>query len=455
MSATTNRFIFSFCVLFFSMKLTAQENSPFSRYGIGDLYPNESMASRAMGGLTSAFADGQALNTNNPATYANIALPTYDLGFSIDARTLRDNSLSESSNSVNFSPAYITLGFPISRKHKMGFVLGLKPISRVSYNVSNYSSFTQQTGVQDSLLTNYFGNGGLNSGFVGFGKQFGSLKTGLFRIGFNTGLNFGKKDINTVVDIINDTIAYHQSNSEVSTAFWGMFINAGVQYDLRLKQHTNPLTKDKDLYLLRLGADVNFQQTMHANQTQNVETFYNDANGNMVKIDSIFYQTNILGNVSLPSTYNAGLMFVKITNGYDKWMFGGQYEAAKWSQYRFYGQPDRTIDNWTIRAGGQYCPQPGVGKSSWSRATYRAGFFKGLNYIDADGNGLKETGFTLGIGFPVKPSRTSYSNEYTLINTALEIGKRGTSVNQVTENYFKLSVGLSLSDRWFIKRKYD
>ena len=36
------------------------------------------------------------------------------------------------------------------------------------------------------------------------------------------------------------------------------------------------------------------------------------------------------------------------------------------------------------------------------------------------------------------------------------MGKRGTTYyNLVEENYFNLSVGLSLSDRWFVKRKID
>jgi hypothetical protein len=42
------------------------------------------------------------------------------------------------------------------------------------------------------------------------------------------------------------------------------------------------------------------------------------------------------------------------------------------------------------------------------------------------------------------------------ININFEYGKRGTTYyNLVEENYFNISVGLSLSDKWFIKRKFD
>jgi len=49
----------------------------------------------------------------------------------------------------------------------------------------------------------------------------------------------------------------------------------------------------------------------------------------------------------------------------------------------------------------------------------------------------------------------SYDKQFTMMHTAIEFGKRGTGVNNVTENFFKFSLGLSLSDIWFIKRKYD
>jgi hypothetical protein len=62
--------------------------------------------------------------------------------------------------------------------------------------------------------------------------------------------------------------------------------------------------------------------------------------------------------------------------------------------------------------------------------------------------------FTLGAGFPFRKFR-SYDNQYTLLNWAFEFGKRGSKVNNITENFFRVSLGLSLSDLWFIKRKYD
>ncbi|MGI8951162.1 MAG: hypothetical protein ACR2FN_06215 [Chitinophagaceae bacterium] len=443
-------------ILLITLSVYAQENSPFSRYGIGDLYPAQTIASRAMGGLSAAFADGQTINSSNPASYGNIQLVTYDIGISLDARILRDNNLALKYNATNFAPSYLQIGLPLSRKRKIGFAFGLKPVTRINYNVQDFSKILvdRELNLYDSLQSLYQGNGGLNQAFFGIGKRWKNLT-----LGFNGSVDFGKKNISTTVDLINDTTLYYKSLSSSNTAFWGASFNGGFQYDIKLHGVNNKINNTTESYYLRVGANVTWQQKLHANTDVNRETFFYDANGAIVKIDSVYEQTNVLGKITLPTTYTAGFMFIKSIRssiiGVDKWAFGAEYDAGKWSDYRFYDQPDKVVDNWMLRVGGQITPDPLFGKNVWSRAVFRLGFFTGQDYINADNNKLKVTGLTLGAGFNLRRYRP-VENQFTLINTALEIGKRGSSVNNVTENYFKLSVGFSLSDiSWFIKRKYE
>ena len=343
----------------------------------------------------------------------------------------------------------------------MGFAFGIRPLSRINYSIGTNSTvnFNNHT---DSLQNVYQGNGGLNQGFVGFGKKFGK-DTSRFTLslGANTGMNFGSSNISTTANIISDTFQYNASNSAVNTDFWGVFLNIGLQTDIKIAQSQNPVTKMTSTYKLRLGGDYTFSQKLHANQSSLDETFYTNSSGAMVPYDTVKNVNNILGNVQIPSSYTAGLSLIKMVsvgNGAFsayKWMIGAEYDGSKWADYRFYGVPDRTTNNWTGRVGLQYVPDPLYGKTMWSRTTYKLGFNTGKDYIDADGNGLKESGVTFGAGFNIKVRR-SYDQEFTLLNTAFEIGKRGTGVNNITENYFKFSLGLSLSDRlWFVKRKYD
>jgi hypothetical protein len=56
---------------------------------------------------------------------------------------------------------------------------------------------------------------------------------------------------------------------------------------------------------------------------------------------------------------------------------------------------------------------------------------------------------TFGMGLPVPRSLTSF-------NVAFEIGTMGTIKNNlVKENYFNISISMSINDRWFVKRRYQ
>jgi hypothetical protein len=78
----------------------------------------------------------------------------------------------------------------------------------------------------------------------------------------------------------------------------------------------------------------------------------------------------------------------------------------------------------------------------------------GKDYIDPDGNGLKTFGVSFGAGLPIR-KWSSYNDQFTVMNTSLQFGKRGSGVNNITETYIQFSLGISLSDIWFVKRRYD
>jgi hypothetical protein len=141
-------------------------------------------------------------------------------------------------------------------------------------------------------------------------------------------------------------------------------------------------------------------------------------------------------------------------NRFEKSSIGVEYETAKWSNYRFYDQPDKFINSWVVKVGGQLTPNPLSIRSYWNRVAYRAGFFYGKDAVNADGKTLPVFAVTFGAGFPVRKWR-SFDNQYTIINTTFEIGRRGNTDNNINENFFRISFGLNLSDVWFIKRKYD
>lgn len=446
----------SFVILyavFFITTAAAQENSPYSRYGLGDMINTQHVLNRGMGGISVAYADGQIVNLNNPSAFANIRIVTYDLGVTIDARTLRNNTLGAKYNSTNFSPSYLAMGVPLNRKKALGLAFGVKPVSRINYSVGKSERIG--TSSNDSLQTLYEGSGGLNELFAGIGKKWSHLS-----VGVKVGYSFGRKETSTKLAFVNDSVSFYKSNYATTTNFNGAFIGGGFQYEMKIDSVRKIGKGVDEKYYLRLGGSGQLGQKLYATQDTKRETFAYDNSGSPYTVDTVSYVKNIKGRIQVPSTYTVGFLFQKtITDvaephySYDVWSIGAEFTAAKWSDYRFYNQQDAVINSWQVKIGGQWMPNPKDYKNYFNRVNYRAGFNIGKDYINADGKELKNYGVTVGFGLPVRPAR--YSDQYTTIHTAFEFGKRGSQVNNITENYFRFSLGLSLSDIWFVKRRYD
>ncbi|MEI6189068.1 MAG: hypothetical protein WCP61_01485 [Chitinophagia bacterium] len=437
----------------------AQINSPFSRYGLGnEIFNNQNAASQGMGGFTTAFTPsmngsyGQSVNFNNPATYGSLYLTTFDLGINFNSFTLKRNNPVGREKSNYLLPDYIAIGVPINKMKKIGMAFGLRPLTQINYSVIEQSYLST---TRDTLLTQYKGDGGLNQLFFGAGKSWKYVS-----LGFNTGYNFGRKKIEAVKSFNNSTDSnyFYQTLSSTNTMFGGVFFKVGLQSEFPIKtvKHKNPTERTE--YSISLGATANFAQNLNGKQDILRTTgIYTDVNS--APIDTASSQADLGGTIKLPATYNAGIAFHKreITTRaiYDQWVVGLEYSSSAWKDnYQFYGQKDLLSNSWMLRLGGQFCPNPNNYESYWSTVVYRLGFFNGKDYANIDNNGLKVSGVTLGMGLPIRKYR-SYDYQYTVLNLAMQFGQRGTSVNNFSESYIQFTLGYSLSDIWFNKRKYD
>lgn len=469
-SASLMRNFLLLSFLFASLTNFAQENSPYSRYGLGDIFPNQNIGSRAMGGLTTSVQSYQHINFSNPASYgrlssniSNGAYINFDIGLTMESRTLKQGNPLLSFKTNNLLPAYLAFGVPLSKKKDFGVVVGLKPVTRINYNILNEGRFpASQVSTKDSFQYHYEGNGGLNQAFVGFGKSFGGdvLQTGSsnFKIGANIVYNFGKKETNTFTTIVNDSVFHLSSQHSALTSFDGLSLELGATYDFKLKENfvTEKKTKSS-VYILSLGATTAFKRKLNASQDDERKTVYLDGSNVIAVVDSVRF-TGLSGKVVLPAKYSGGISVSKYavhSSGGASWQAGIQYETEQWgNDYLFMGAKDKVTNSSLLRIGGELTPSF-TSNNYFNLVTYRAGFFTGTDYLDADGNKLKLTGITAGFSFPVVSRRSSYTNQFTRINTAVEWMKRGSVVNNISENYFRFSLSLSLSDIWFIKRKYD
>jgi hypothetical protein len=307
----------------------------------------------------------------------------------------------------------------------------------------------------DSILNNYIGQGGLSQVFVGFGKAWKYLS-----LGVNTGYNLGRRKIENIKSFKNSTDSnyFFQSTSNTNTVFGGAFFQWGVLGEFPIYKIQKGIGVQKTEYSLSYGATGTMDQTMKGKQdlVRSTGVFTSAAS---TPLDTAISIQNIKGNVILPAMYTLGLALHKkefdTRGSYDQWVLGVEYNSAAWKdKYSFYGQKDELSNSWMFRVGAQFCPNPFNYESYWSTVTYRAGFYTGTDYVRIDNKGLKISAMTFGMGLPIRKYR-SYDLQYTLLNLALQVGQRGSGVNDYNENFLQFTLGYSLSDIWFNKRKYD
>lgn len=437
----------------------AQINSPFSRYGLGTAIVNsQNTTSQALGGFSAAYTSsmngsfGQSINFNNPASYGSIYMTTFDLGLNFNNNTLQKLSAPTGrEQSTYLVPNYVVVGVPLDKNKKSGMAFGLRPVSQINYAVNE----TKRISSGDSIFNNYIGQGGLNQAFVGFGKSWKHLS-----VGVNTGYNLGRRRIENIKSFQNSTDSnyFFQSTSNTNTIFGGVFLQWGLLGEFPIYTIQKEKGVQKTEYTISYGANASLDQTMKGKQDI-VRSTGNFTASTSTPLDTAIFVRNVKGNVTIPAQYSFGLALHKkqydTRGNYDQWVIGIEYNTAAWKdKYSFYGEKDLLSNASMIRVGAQFCPNPFNYESYWSTVTYRGGFYTGTDYLNIDDKGLKISALTMGLGLPIRKYR-SYDYQYTLLNLALQVGQRGSGVNDYKENFIQFTLGYSLSDIWFNKRKYD
>jgi len=433
-----------------------QDNSPYSRYGLGDIVPSTNVNSRGMGSISAGFNDFLSINFNNPASYGSFQTlkeqtakkiakgrAILDIGLNFENRTLREPNNVEKFSVSNALFSHIQVGVPL--RPNWGLTFGLRPITRISYKLNKIEELIDPSSglLIDTAITLNEGDGGTYLASAGIGHKIILSKNKFLSLGINGGYMFGKQDYSTRRSIFNDSLSYTSGNFQTKTTYGNLYFNAGIQYEAILKTDLR----------LTIGAHSNWKQQLNASKDIIRETYFFDESSGNVRIDSVLDQKNIKGEIIYPGSYTAGFVLEKFVSAKQAgWLIGIDYVQNKWSDYRAYGQADPSVrDKWELRAGAQLRPVPK--ENYFSNVTYRAGAFFGPDYIYIN-NKLPVFGASFGLGLPIR-NYNRQNEQYTLINLAFEFIKRGNNNNVLKENLFRLSAGFSLSDLWFVKRKYD
>lgn len=455
--SNVTRLAFSVLFILIIHSANAQDNSPYSRYGLGDLHPTSNIFNRGMAGISAAYADQLSVNFANPASYSRFyslqearskksayGRMLLDVGLNFDNRTLRETNNPQKFTSPNAYFSYLQMGIPLRKD--WGMVFGLRPISRISYKVDRYERlYDPLTHLPiDSAITQFTGDGGVYLANTGTGF---AIKN--FSVGVNAGYLFGKKDYSTHRSLLNDSVAYNASNYQTRSTFGDLYFNMGMQYRI-------DLNKGKTKYF-QLGVFGNVKHNLNSRNDIIRETFYKNSDGADFRLDSVTEQLGIKGVVNYPSGFGAGFLIEQLPDAKQTgWLFGIDFIRNGWNDYHFNGQPDSVKNNWQLKIGGQV--RPSLKESKYKNVmSYRWGIFFGNDYVFLKRK-LPEFGLTAGVSLPVanlKDASRRFRSQYSIINVSAEYVKRGNKDNILQENLFRLSVGFSLSDLWFTKRKYD
>src|SRR5690606_32189709 len=121
--------VFSCSVIFSFAQKSNKENSPYTRFGIGEFRNGTNIALRGMATISSAYSNAYSMNTDNPASYARLKFTTYEGGMEGSRRTIISNGISSPTGTVTLS--YMNIGIPMGKN--FGLALGLKPFTRTYY----------------------------------------------------------------------------------------------------------------------------------------------------------------------------------------------------------------------------------------------------------------------------------------------------------------------------------
>ncbi|WP_419212705.1 hypothetical protein ACNR9Q_00940 [Maribacter sp. X9] len=403
--------------------------SPYSFFGIGDLKNAATVENQMMGGI-GVYADSIHVNLKNPAAYGELGLDamnkvglvTYTAGVSHKQYQLK--SFTEEQKSSITSLDYLALGFSLGKGLGMGF--GIMPYSSVGYNLVD-----ERTNANGPLVNIYSGEGGLNRAFYSVGYEVWKD----ISIGATINFNFGTMDSERLQQIEGIQFGtFDRRSSRIS----GVDFNYALNY--------RPIIKDK--YRLHSSIRVNTQGNLASENNRKIGSFSIATRGNIEELNVNLAAQNLKNTeLKIPTTTTLGLGY-----GEDlKWFVGAEYSFQGMGSFEnsFLGADNvRYQDASSYAFGGFITPNYSSFSSYFKRITYRAGLRldkTGMIVNDVDINNF---GITFGLGLPLG----GYSN----LNLGFEMGRRGTTrANLVEESYFKINVGLSLNDRWFLKRKIN
>ncbi|MDO4180049.1 MAG: hypothetical protein Q4D36_02025 [Bacteroidales bacterium] len=413
-------------------------NSPYTRYGFGQLSDQNFGNSKAMGGIAYGLRNGYQINASNPASYTAIDSLTFlfDAGLTLQNANFKDGSVK--TNAKNSSFDYLAMQFRLWKK--MAMTAGFLPFSTVGYNLSKTNSFADVD--NDGYWSETFtGDGGFNQVFVGLGyKVFKNLS-----VGANISYLYG--DItHQSMTAIGSASTYSIKLEEFSVSDYKLDLGLQYTYNINKKNAVN------------IGAIYSLGHTLNGEAHKYHQTAATNSYG------SLAVQTQTGDTISnpfkMPHTLGVGLTYVydnRLTVGVDYTLQKWETADMNWNKF---GKESVEMSNRTkIAIGAEFIPDY-YSHNYLKRIYYRAGAYYSspynkVNYTDpatqatVTCDGAREYGVSIGFGLPMFQSKSilNISGQYVKVSPKFK--------GLIEENYLKINIGLTFNERWFMKWKVN
>lgn len=404
-----------------SVNAQSGTNSPYSQYGLGILTDQSQGTSRGMNGVGLALRKGNVANTLNPASYSAVDSLTmiFDIGLSGQVTNFKEGNGKKNANNADFEYAVGTFRL----LPKVGASFGILPYSNIGYEYSSTATLDETFG---SVPVTTKGSGGLHQAFFGVGWNVAKPLSVGANVAYFWGV-FDRSISSSSTTYVNDF------SRKYSATVSSYLVTLGAQWEQPLSRKDN----------LTLGMTVGVGHKLGSS--------YTIQNG-----DSTVYSASDV--LRVPMTYGIGLGWTHGT----KWFVGADVIMQKWGSVDFPGSTQsgaNTVyalrsgmlkDSYKVNVGADYVPNS-TSRNLLARVHYRFGMGYTTPYYYINGKeGPKEMSVSAGFGIPLQ---NSYNNR-SVLNVSAQWA-RSSAKDLITENTFRINLGLTFNERWFAKWKVD
>ena len=407
-------------------------NSPYSQYGWGVLADQSQGMNRGMGGLSQGLRSSDKINFLNPASYSAVDSLTmlFDVGLALQITNFKEGGTRLNANNADFE--YAVVAFRATKN--LGVSLGIVPFSNIGYD---YDDSYKQAAEYETYVTfteSYSGDGGIHQAYLGLGWQpFKGVS-----IGVNGAYLWGSYEKSASV-AASDGYVNTVTRTYVATI-------KSYKIDFGLQLEFNVTKKD----VLTLGGTYTFGHKLGCSaesQMLNINSQTSVYTGDTVSINDAF---------ELPTIVRAGFAW----NHNNQLTFGFDYTFMKWGNIDF-PETDDISGEYVMKSGllkdrhqytfgAEFVPNE-QGRKFMDRIRYRIGAYYATPYITCNGlDGPKEYSISAGLGIPII---NNYNNR-SIINISAQ-WVHYTATDLIKENTFRINVGITFNERWFMKWKVD